>query len=425
MARIVPSHRYRDQLDELIAGAGGSEDPIEEIARAGARLVLQVALEEEVSEFLGRERYQRDGEPVAHRNGYEERRVVTTSGPVEVERPRIREAEKLGFESRVLGKGVTRTHALESLVICSFLRGLSVRDVEAALAEAFEEKVISKSTVSRICEDTRERYRRWCERDLSGHDLVYCFLDAIYLKLRPDDEPAEGVLCAWGITLEGRKVLLGLQLGSRESYECWLGFGRDLKERGLKAPALVIADGAQGIWKAVGELWPGAKQQRCTVHALRNLLSKLPERHHAELKARWWRVFDEAASPAEAKAALLVLAAEYRRAYPSAMRTIDENVDELVSHLLFPSEHRKRLRSTNLLERTFVEVRRRTKVIGRFPGETSALSLVWAVLELASRGWRGVTMTPRTVAEIERIRRAAGGSAEPPAADEAKEVIAA
>lgn len=426
MARIVPSERYRDQLDELIAGASDNEDPVEEIARAGARLVLQVALEEEVSEFLGRERYQRDGEPVSHRNGYEDRKVVTTSGPVEVERPRIREAKKLGFESKILGRGVTRTHALESLVICSFLRGLSVRDVEGALAETFEEKVISKSTVSRVCEDTRERYRRWCERDLSGHDLVYCFLDAIYLKLRPDDTPAEGVLCAWGITLEGRKVLLGLQLGSRESYECWLDFGRDLKKRGLKAPALVIADGAQGIWKAVGELWPAAAQQRCTVHALRNVLAKLPESHHAEFKARWWRIFDETASPGEAKSALLALAEEFRRAYPSAMRTIDENADELVSHLLFPSEHRKRLRSTNLLERTFVEVRRRTKVIGRFPGETSALTLIWAVLELASRGWRGVTMTPRTVAEIERIRRARGGSAEPPRTVEVgEEVIAA
>ncbi len=110
------------------------------------------------------------------------------------------------------------------------------------------------------------------------------------------------------------------------------------------------------------QLWPAAAQQRCTVHALRNLLSKLPERHHTEFKARWWRIFDEAASPGEAKSALLALAAEYRRAYPSAIRTIDENADELVSHLLFPSEHRKRLRSTNLLERTFVEVRRRTNV---------------------------------------------------------------
>ncbi len=159
-----------------------------------------------------------------------------------------------------------------------------MRDVEAALAETFEQPVISKSTVARVCRDTAERYRRWCERRLSEHDVVYLFLDAIYLKLRPSDEPAEGVLVAWGVTLEGQKVLLGLALGSRESYESWLSFGRDLAERGLRSPALVIADGAPGLWKAARELWPGADEQRCTVHALRSVTAKLPERHH-----HWYR----------------------------------------------------------------------------------------------------------------------------------------
>jgi putative transposase len=310
-------------------------------------------------------------------------------------------------------------------VICSFLRGLSVRDVEAALEETFDGQVVSKSTVSRICEDTRERYRRWCRRRLDGHDLVYLFLDGIYLKLHPDDTPAEGVLVAWGVTLEGRKVLLGLQLGGRESYEAWLSFGRDLVDRGLNAPALVVADGAPGLWKAARELWPRADEQRCTVHALRCVTAKLPERHHRELKARWWKVFDEAASPAEARRELEAISADYRASYPSAMAVIERDLDALIAHLRWPSEHRKRIRTTNLLERTFVEVRRRTKVIGRFPGETSALSLIWAVLELSSRGWRGVVMTPKTVAEIERLRHGAGGSAEPPATDEAEEVVAA
>jgi transposase-like protein len=238
-------------------------------------------------------RYERTGDPVSHRNGYEARTVKTTSGALELERPRVRDASKLGFESKLLGKGVARTHALESLVICSFLRGLSVRDVEAALAEFFEEAVISKSTVARVCRETAERYRAWCARRLEAHDLVYLFLDAIYLKLRPDDEPAEGVLVAWGITLEGQKVLLGLALGSRESYESWLHFGRDLIERGLRSPALVVADGAPGLWKAAEELWPKADGQRCTVHALRSVTAKLPERHHHEVKARCWRIFDE------------------------------------------------------------------------------------------------------------------------------------
>jgi putative transposase len=290
-------------------------------------------------------------------------------------------------------------------VIGSFLRGLSTRDVEAVLGETFDEPVASRSTVSRILQDTRERYRRWCERRLEEHDVVYCFLDALYLKLHPDDEPAEGVLVAWAVTLEGRKVLLGLRLGSRESYESWLAFGRDLVARGLRSPALVVADGAPGLWKAMRELWPGADEQRCTVHALRNVTAKLPERHHREVKARWWKVFDESASAADARRGLEAIVADYRSAYPSAMAVIERDTDALVAHLRWPSEHRKRIRTTNLLERTFVEVRRRTKVIGRFPGETSALSLIWAVLELTSRGWRGVVMTPKTVADIERLRR--------------------
>jgi len=422
MAKIVPSERLRRELDEMLAGVAGHDDPVEAVARLGARLIMQQALEDEVTEFLGRERYQRADGAAIYRNGYEPRTVKTTSGVMELERPRVRDAAELGFESHVLGKGVARTHALEALIILGFLRGLSVRDVEDLLEEALGEQVVSKSTVARICQDTRARYRTWCERDLSAHDLVYCYLDAIYLKLRFDDEPAEGVLVAWGLTLEGQKVLLGLQLGSRESYESWLDFGRDLQQRGMRAPALIIADGAPGIWKATRELWPGAVEQRCTVHALRNITAKLPERLHREVKARYWKVLDEATSAADAKAGLLALAGDYRRAYPSAMKTIDEHVDQLVAHLRFPLEHRKRTRSTNLLERTFVEVRRRTKIIGRFPGETSALSLIWAVLELASRGWRGITMTPKAVAEIERLRR---GRPRVPAQPSTQEVAAA
>src|SRR5687768_12159029 len=144
---------------------------------------MQQAIEDEVTEFLGRERYVRAGEGAAiYRNGYGPRTVKTTSGAMELERPRIRNASELGFESQVLGKGVARTHALQALIILGFLGGLSVRDVEDLLAEARGEQVVGKSTVARICQDTRERYRAWCERDLSAHDLVYCYLDAIYLK---------------------------------------------------------------------------------------------------------------------------------------------------------------------------------------------------------------------------------------------------
>src|SRR5438067_1447864 len=191
----------------------------------------------------------------------------------------------------------------------------------------------------------------------------------------------------------------------------------------MRPPALLIADGAPGLWKAARELWPAALEQRCTVHALRNVTKKLPERHHRELKARYWRILDEATSVADARAGLQALADDYRAAYPSAAAVLERDLDALVCHLRFPSEHRKRIRSTNLLERTFVEVRRRTKVIGRFPGETSALGLIWAVLELSSRGWRGVVMTPRAVAEIERLRR--GHPIDTETDEPTKEVIAA
>jgi putative transposase len=330
MKKVAPSERYRAELDEARAGIGEQQDPVEAIGRLGARLILQQALEDEVTESLGRRRYERAEETVSHRTGYERTSVRTTSGKVALERPRVRDASKLGFESRVLGKHVTRTYALESLVISSFLRGLSTRDVEAALEEVFDESIVSRQTVSRVLEDTRERYRRWWRRRLEQHDVVYLFLDAIYLKLPPDDTPAEGVLVAWGVTLEGRKVLRGLQLGSRESHESWLAFGRDLVARGMNAPALIVADGAPGLWKAVRELWPRAGGQRCTVHALRNVTSKLAERHHAEVKARWWKVLDDATSPAEARRGLEAIIADYQAAYPSAMAVIERDLDALV-----------------------------------------------------------------------------------------------
>ncbi len=147
MEKVAPSERFRRELEEVLAGVDGEQDPVEVVGRLGARLILQQALEDEVTEFLGRRRYQRVGETVSHRNGHEPKTIKTTSGSLTVERPRVRDAGKLGFVSKIIGKGVARTHALESLVISSFLRGLSTRDVEAALEEVFEEPIASKSTV--------------------------------------------------------------------------------------------------------------------------------------------------------------------------------------------------------------------------------------------------------------------------------------
>ncbi len=259
---------------------------------------------------------------------------------MEIERPRVRDASKLAFESRIVGKGIARTYALETLVICSFLRGLSVRDVEAALEETFDEPVISKSTVSRVLEDTRERYRIWCKRRLEEHDLVYVYWDAIYLKLRPDDEPAEGVLCAWGITLEGRKVLAALALGSARELR---GLARLRARPGGPRDARA---GAPGRRRCAGDLEGGPRAvadrgaSTLQVHALSNLTSKLPERHHNEVKARYWQILDDAGSAGEAKTGLLALAANYERSYPSAARVITDNDDQLVAGIRTPRRGR-------------------------------------------------------------------------------------
>ena len=324
---------------------------------------------------------------------------------MELERPRMRGAAELGFESQVLGKGVARTHALEALIIVGFLRGLSVRDVEALLEERSASRWSASRRSRRVCQDTRERYRAWCERELAEHDLVYCYLDAIYLKLRPTDEPAEGVLVAWGLTLEGQKVLLGLQLGSRESYESWLDFGRDLKARGMRAAGADHRRRRAGDLEGDAGAVAGRVEQRCTVHALRNITRKLPERLHREVKTRYWAVLDDA----DLRRRRQGRAARARRrlpaAYPSAMRMIDEHADQLVAHLRFPLEHRKRTRSD---EPARAHVRRGP------PAHQDHRPLprrdLGAVADLGRAGARQPRLArhhddPKAVAQIERLRR--------------------
>ena len=208
-ARVSPVERIRAQIDELFASNQDLGCVLEEVARLSVRLVIQAALEAEVSEFLGRDRYER-GERVrvGYRNGHQPIEVKTTAGPVVLERPKLRGTDEQ-FASRLLGKGVSRTNALEALVISGFVRGLSVRDVEAALGEALgPEAALSKSTVNRICQVIKDEFDAWAQRDLADVELDYLFCDAAHFKLHPG-APAEPVLCAWGVTTHGAPVLLG------------------------------------------------------------------------------------------------------------------------------------------------------------------------------------------------------------------------
>ena len=190
-------------------------------------------------------------------------------------------------------------------------------------------------------------------------------------------------------------MLLDVCLGARERTEDWLDLGRGLTRRGLRAPLLVVSDGAPGLVAAITELWPDADRQRCSVHRLRNILAKLPERPglHARVRAAYWAALDEAASPAEAETGLRALVGSLAREYPSAAACLADDLPALTVHLAYPLRLRTRLRSTNLLERSLGEVRRRTKVIGRFPGETSCLTLAWAVMDLVIAGAHGLELS--------------------------------
>jgi transposase-like protein len=414
--RVSPTERIRGHIDELFAEGRPLPEILEEVARLGAQLLMQAALEAEVTEFLGRDRYRRaaaceDARP-GSRNGYREVTVKTTAGPVTLARPKLRGTAE-AFASRLFGAHVTKTNALESLVIASFVRGLSVRDVEATLAEALgDQAAISKSTVSSVCQAIKDEYEAWALRRLEEVKLDYLFLDASFFRMHPGS-PAEPVLAAWGITTGGKPAFIGLAPGTGESADAWHGFLTDLKDRGLASPLLIISDGAPGLISAIEQAYPKALRQRCVIHRARNVLAKIPAGMQAEVKDAYWKIFDTEGLKTAPGPRLVELiddrisemAARYSATYPSAMKCLATDREGLTAYLRFPAEHHHRIRHSNFIERTFGETRRRTKVIGRLPGETSCLTLVWAVLDRASRGWRGLAMTPDGLRLLQDLRR--------------------
>ncbi len=415
-ARVSPSDRIHAKIDDLFAQDRPLPEILEEVARLGAQLLMQAALEAEVTEFLGRDRYQRAAQAAGarpgSRNGYREVSVKSTAGPVTLARPKLRGTSE-AFASRLFGSHVTKTNALESLVIASFVRGLSTRDVEAALAEALgDQAAISKSTVSSICQAIKDEYERWAARRLDGITLDYLFLDASFFKMHPGS-PAEPVLAAWGITTGGKPAFIGLAPGSAESSDSWHDFLTDLTERGLACPLLVISDGNKGLISAIEQVFLRALRQRCLIHRARNILAKIPVAMQAEVKDAYWSIFDTEdlkTAPGPDLVALIdarisAFAEKYQGLYPAAVKILLTDRGGLTAYLRFPAEHHKRIRHSNFIERTFGETRRRAKVIGRLPGETSCLSLLFAVLDRASAGWRGFTMTADGLRLLQDLRR--------------------
>lgn len=379
------------------------EGLLDALIRTAARYMLQVAIEEEVTEYLGRRHYERaKGKSQGYRNGYEPRRLKTAQGTIEIGVPQVRNVDR-PFHSELLEAIATRSASLEELVRRMYVRGLSQRDVADTFFEVFDERIMSKSTASRIAKSLEAEFWAWRKRDLSSDPVIYLFLDAVYLKTRQGEKRAEAVLVAYGITESGRKKLLHLDLGEKESYTAWLGFLYNLVDRGVTQPILVVSDGNPGLRKAIREVYPRAIRQRCKVHKMRNILVRAPKSAQKILKQEITKVF----SSGDYKEALKLanqLINRYQDTWPSAIACFKEDLEECLAHLALPPAHHKATGSTNLIERLFEEGRRRTKVVGRFPSEGSCLRLVFATLMAAQRFWHGVRMTPEILKQVLDLR---------------------
>ena len=389
---VPPSAEIEARIEHMLAGGVGENprESLSELAKLGARLIIQRAVEDEFDAWLGRARYERrpedqreeGSEESGLRNGFRSRRVQTAEGELCIEIPQVRQAAET-FASKLFPRTpkLLRTEPLKALVIGAFVRGLSMRDVESLCEQAGLGK-LSRTTASRMCEELKERFEAFKRRDLYAIRLTALFLDATFIAVRPDG-PKEGVQVAWGFTEDGERVLLAVALGMRESFEDWQALGRDLISRGLGAPMLIVADGAPGLIKAIEQCWPASDRQRCCVHRARNLYAKVPDRERERVKHAYWQALDEAISEQDGKRRLQALVDQLdSEGFTAAARCLADDLDALVVHLRYPLRHRRRWRSTNLLERSLGEVKRRTKVMGRFPGESSCLTLVWAVLDL-------------------------------------------
>src|SRR5947207_14564110 len=359
--RVSPTEKIRAEIDALFGGDRKLGEVIEDVARLGARLIIQTALEAEVEAFLGRARYQRsaaagDARP-GMRNGYCPVTVKTTAGPVTVARPKLRGTTE-AFASKLFGTTVTKSNALESLVIAGFVRGLSVRDVEATLADALgAEAALSKSTVSRVCQAIGGQFETWRTRPLDGVVLDYLFLDASMFKMHPGARP-EPVLAAWGIDTGGKPVFVALAAGGSESADAWGGFLDELRSRGLRPPLLVISDGAAGLINAAESVLARSRRQKCLIHRCRNVLAKVPAAAQEEIRAAYWAVFDTEALTADGigpgprlvaavQARIDAFPETYGKLYPADVKCLTADRQQLTRYLRFPAEHHKPDRHSN------------------------------------------------------------------------------
>lgn len=360
-------------------------------AREKVRGYLQDMLEEEVTALLGRGKSERrEGVDAGggYRNGYgKPRRLGLSCGTVELRRPRVRGLEER-FESRILPLFVRRTQEVGDLLPELYLHGLAMGDFELALRGLLGEAApLSESSIARLKAKWQGEYEQWKERPLGDLELVYLWADGVYVKAGLEKEKAALLVMVAGLS-DGRKVVLAVEAGFRESTESWSSLLRALKQRGLGAPRLVIGDGHLGLWGALRIVFPQSEEQRCWNHRIINILDKLPKKHHAEAKRRLRSIaYAETRQQAEKQKRAFQLWCRERH-FQAAADCLDHDFERMVSFYRYPKEHWVHLRTTNPIESPFAAVRLRTDAGKRFKRVDSATALIWKTLMIAETTFR-------------------------------------
>jgi putative transposase len=392
------------------AQPGTFTDSLTEVLRHGARALLARAVEAEVAEFLAQHADLRadDGRQRVVRHGHlPEREIMTGIGAVAVRQPRVRDRKpgrdgaRIRFTPGILPPYARRSKSLEVLIPILYLKGISTGDFEEVLAALVGKDApgLSASTIGRLKDAWSGEHAQWSQRDLSAKRYVYFWVDGIYVEARLEGQ-AQCILVIIGATPEGRKELVGFTDGIRESAESWRELLLDLKRRGLSvAPELAVADGALGFWKALGEVWPTTREQRCWVHKTANVLNKLPNSLHAKAKRALQQIW-MAETKTDALAAFDAFVDTYRTKYEKAVECLTKDRDVLLAFYDFPAEHWTHLRTTNPIESTFAIVRHRTIRSKGCLSNKTALAMVYKLVDAAQKSWRrlrGYNQLPKVI----------------------------
>jgi putative transposase len=380
-------------LEGQFGGQGDLSVGLDDLAREGARRMLEAALETEVMEYLARHRYERDerGHAKVVRNGRARPRKVTLgAGTVELRAPRVddrREGEK--FTSRILPPYMRRSPKVSEVIPILYLRGLSTGDFRPGLEALLGEDAagLSAANISRLLGVWEEEYEAFRKRDLSQVDYVYVWVDGIHVNVRLGDQDRLCLLVMLGARPDGTKELITVEDGFRESTESWASVLRDLSRRGMRAPVLAIGDGALGFWAALRDVWPETREQRDWVHRVANVLDKLPKRLQPRAKEALWEI-REAPTREEAEKAMDRFEAEYGAKYPKAEASLRRDQDKLLTFYDFPAEHWQHIRTSNPVESTFATVRLRQRITKGPGSRKRGLMMAYKLLRMAEERWR-------------------------------------